>query len=519
MSTSQFSRRGFLTLSGGMGLAAVLAGCTPVAATKSAGTLSGVSTALMPGTQPVGWAPVLEKVNAKLKKDLGFTFNGTFTNWTNYMSQNLLKFTAGDSFDTGLEALWANMAQLQQAGSLVDTSKLLSKYPNLMKTVPSTLVNANKWTGGHLWGIPQVNSAARLQHFSVRQDLADKYGFSSIDSYGELERFFYAVKQKGGGVIPYGANATSTYLHAVPLPCGMFNEASWEDPTQIYQTFSGSNLQFIFAKDAKKTGSSKPIPFWEDEGTVAALHTIRKYYQDGIINANGLNLDQATEQSQYAAGAYASAWTMTDGTTSNLMPALTKAIPGAMLADIVPLKGGLKGAKPHQTFQADNNVVINANGGNTERALELQDWLSIKENHDLVEYGIEGVDWKPLADNKYEQLSTYSFPGFSLLWRASLERRSSVMTKSEETVFDWAQDYDNFVADDFASFIADNTAVKQEVSQMSNAMTQFANPLFYGVVDVNSQLDKMKKAADAAGLDKLQAEMEKQADKYIKQHA
>jgi putative aldouronate transport system substrate-binding protein len=519
MSTSQVSRRGFLAIGGGVGLAALLAACTPGGAATTAGKVSGVSTALMPGTQPVGWQPVLAKMNAKLKKDLGFTFNGTFTNWTNYMSQNLLKFTAGDSFDTGLEALWANMAQLQQAGSLADTAKMVSKYPNLSKTIPTTLIKANTWEGGHLWGLPQVNSAARLQHFVIRQDLAEKYGVSDIQSYGDLEKFFYAVKQKGGGVIPFGANATMTFEMAVPMPTAMFNEASWEDPTSIFKTFSGSNLQFIFAKDAKTTGSAKPIPFWEDEGTVAALHKIRKYYNDGIINANGLNLDTATQQSQFTAGAFASAWTITDGSSSNFLPGLQKTIKTANLANIVPLKGGLTGTKPNQTFQADNLVVINAHGGDTERALQLQDWLSIAANHDLVEYGIEGTDWEAVDGNKYKQLSTYSFPGYSLLWRASLERRSSYMTKSEETVFDWAQDYNNFTADPFASFIADNTPVKQEVASMSNAMTQYANPLFYGVVDVDSQLDKLKKAADGAGLDKLTAEMEKQADKYLKQNA
>ena len=47
-------------------------------------------------------------------------------------------------------------------------------------------------------------------------------------------------------------------------------------------------------------------------------------------------------------------------------------------------------------------------------------------------------------------------------------------------------------------------------------MTQYANPLFVGAVDVDKGLDALKKALDKAGLDTLQAEMEKQANAFLK---
>uniref|UniRef100_UPI00101CD078 DUF3502 domain-containing protein n=1 Tax=Phytoactinopolyspora endophytica TaxID=1642495 RepID=UPI00101CD078 len=212
------------------------------------------------------------------------------------------------------------------------------------------------------------------------------------------------------------------------------------------------------------------------------------------------------------------AWAMTDGATSNDLPALTEAVQTAMLANVLPYTNGFD-AKPNQTFQADNLVVVNANGGNIDNALMLQDWVSIKENHDLIEYGIEGTDWEPVGDDRFEALSDYAFPGYALCWRASLQRKASYMTESEERVFAWAQDFDNFTIDPFASFIPDTTPVEQEISAMESVITEFANPLYYGVVDVDEQLDKLKKAADNAGLEKLQAEMEKQADEHLSGNA
>lgn len=507
------SRRGFLGLAGGLGVAAALAGCG-TSGSSSGGPVSGTSTAVLPSTAPATWNAVLAKVNGKLKSELGFELDAQFINWSNYQQQSLLKFTAGEKFDSALQALWLNMAQLQQSGSLADLTSEIPKYKNLSATLPKKLLESNSWDG-KLWGIPQVNSAARVQHFVIRQDLADTLGFSTITDFEQLEKFFYAVKQKNDGTVAYGAASNSGYLHALPVPTGMFNASSWENPDTIARAFSGKGMFFMLAKDAAKTGSSAPTPFWDDEGVVEALHRIRKYYNDGIINADALNTDAATLKSQWTAGKYAAGWAMTDGTSSNTLSTLQKAVSTAALANIMPLKDGLS-AKPNQTFQADNMVVVNSKGGNLDRTLQLQDWLSIKENHDLISYGIEGTDWEPADGNKFKPLSDYAFPGYALSWRASLERKSLSISATEEKIFEWAQNFDNFTIDPFASFIPDATPVKQQVAAMTNVITQFANPLFYGVVDVDSQLDKLKKAADGAGVAKLQEEMDKQANAHLK---
>ncbi|HEY8701960.1 MAG TPA: DUF3502 domain-containing protein [Arthrobacter sp.] len=511
------SRRGFLGLAGGLGVAAALAGCGTSGGTSTGGSVSGTSVAVLPSTAPTTWNAVLAKVNGKLKSDLGFELDAQFINWSNYQQQSLLKFTAGEKFDSALQALWLNMAQLQQSGSLADLTNEVSKYKNLSATLPKKLLESNSWDG-KLWGIPQVNSAARVQHFVIRQDIADTLGFSTITDFEQLERFFYAVKQKNDGTVAYGAASNSGYLHALPVPTGMFNAMSWENPNSIARAFSGKGMFFLLAKDASKTGSSAPKPFWDDDGVVDALRRIRKYYNDGIINADALNTDAATLKSQWTAGKYAAGWAMTDGTSSNTLTTLQKAVPKAALANIMPLKGGLS-AKPNQTFQADNIVVVNSKGGNLDRTMQLQDWLSIKENHDLISYGIEGTDWEPADGNKFKPLSDYAFPGYALAWRPSLERKSMSISPTEEKIFDWAQNFDNFSLDPFASFIPDTTPVKQQVAAMTNVITQYANPLFYGAVDVDDQLDKLKKAADGAGVGKLQEEMEKQANAHLKKKA
>ncbi|WP_405064989.1 hypothetical protein OG558_23850 [Kribbella sp. NBC_01510] len=82
------------------------------------------------------------------------------------------------------------------------------------------------------------------------------------------------------------------------------------------------------------------------------------------------------------------------------------------------------------------------------------------------------------------------------------------MTESESGCFTWALNYDNFTVDTFAGFIPDVTPVKREDSQISQAFTQYGNPLFFfGAVDADYSLDKLKKAVSSGGLAKVQAEM------------
>jgi putative aldouronate transport system substrate-binding protein len=511
------SRRRFLAASGLLGgsVALGLGACGRSASSGSgSGTFSGSLGLLLPGEVPIGWETVLAEVNARLGKDLGFTIAPQFIPWADYQEQSLLKFTAGARFDTALQARWLNMTQLAQDGSLADLTGKLAALPNLSRTVAPAAISANTWSG-KLWGVPQVNGAGRLAHFGIRQDLAEKYRIGTISDFDTLEKYWYDVKQYESNVTPmplYGRSAaqTCTYI-SVPL----FNRAFWEDPNRgVPQQFTGDSVSFYFARDAAARNSSDPVPFWELPEVVDAFRRTRRYHFDGIINDDALRLDNSTVTAYFTSGRSATIWAMTDGLSSAVLPALRKSVPTAMMANVIPLRGGTA-AKPNQTFQADNFVVLNAHGESNEAALHLEDWLSIKENHDLLEYGIEGTDWRPVGDDQYEALTQYTFPGFALCWRSSLERLANSTTPSERAWFTWAQSYDNFTADTFAGFIPDVTPVTEENTRLAAAMARYGSLLSSGAVDVDTGLSDLKRACESAGLAKVQAELAKQGDAYL----
>jgi putative aldouronate transport system substrate-binding protein len=510
--TAALSRRGFLAGAGGAIAALTLAACTPGG---GGGQASGTYSLLLPGDVPAQWDRVRAAVNKKLKADLGFEFKPEFINWKDYGSQSLLKFTAGEQFETALSARWLNIAQLIDSGVLLPLDESIEggKYKNLTATIDQSAFDANRWTDGSIYGIPAVNSAARIHHHVARGDLVDKYAGGGISNFDELEKFWYDVVQNEK--IPGYINRNSVF-DVLGAPTGALYAQGWESPDLLPLYFSSDSLLFVPSADAAKKGSADAVPFWEYEPYVESLHRVRKYYQDGIINADRLNADPATLRAQFDGGGAATCWGITDGQdTSGHLSQLEKAVPGASLVTLLPFRDG-DAAKPNQTFQADNLVVVNTKGANNEAALQLLDWVSIQENHDLLQYGVEGTDWKAVGDDAYEAIGEYNnFPGFALSWRIPLERKFSKMSETEDRWLEWSKVYDNFTLDPFASFIPDLTEIKNEHAQITAAVAEFGNPLFAGAVDVEQNLDSLKKAVDQAGLAKVQDELNKQADAYL----
>lgn len=511
--SQQLSRRGFLYGAAGVAALMTLAACTPGGGGTSSGSTKNLI-GLLPGNQPAGWDAVSAELNKRLEADLGLTFDPEFIDWSNYFTQELLKFTAGEKFDTALEARWLHLDQLISDGALADLSGEWSsgKYPDLTATIDERHIQFAK-TGEKLFAIPQVNTAGIVNGFVVRQDLVEKYGIGQIDTFQDLEKYFYDVKQNESGMIPYGLDNGYVNNTVIAQPIALFNEQSWETPNSMPQNLGGSKLAYMDLSDVAN-GNSRPLPFWEQPGVLDAIKKVRQFFEDGIINHDAVTVDKTTVFGQFTTGLYASTEANSDGlTTSTFLPTLTN-IPGSALAQAHPFRDGLS-AKVASLFAADNYMVVNVASDGAQRAMQLQNWLSKQENHDLLAYGIEGKDWNAVGDSEYELTSDYSFPTFAIGWRVPLERTVVGMVDTERAWLDWARDFGNFEADPYAGFLFDPAPVEPEIAQLVAAYTQFAIPLFAGSVDSTQGLSDCQKAFEAAGYEKVLDEMKTQADDFL----
>lgn len=481
---------------------------------KSSGGGSSTLTFLEPGDEPVGWSSVLQAVNKKLHKDKGLTLKIQWIGWSNYSETELLKFTSGEHFAGADEATWLHITKLAQDKAIDPVERKLAsdKYPNLAKTINPKTIRANTFDG-HLWGIPQVNNASIELGFVIRSDLAAKYGIPDVESYDDFEKFLYAVKQHESSMIPYGMD--NGYVNNA---IALFNADGWrrQSPYLSVGLPSGGTVAYAKLSDIQ-AGHASVIPLWEVPELVDTLKRIRRYYTDGILNHDQLNVDKNTIYSLFGQGKYAAAISATDGLTTTTYGATTKNVKGAAIELVLP-RGRNNTTKPFSAFSATNNVAINHTSNQLDEVFALEDWLSVKENHDLLEYGVEGKDWKAADDRTYTPISKYVFPGYTLSWRVPLERNPSDMIDSEKRWFDWSKDFNNFQLSPTAGFNLNQQPIKTQLAQLGAAYTKFVLPLFAGMVDTNKGISAMKAGYDKAGIDKALAETEKQLNAFLKTH-
>jgi putative aldouronate transport system substrate-binding protein len=495
-------RRRFLTTSalvagGALGAGSLLQACG-TNSSPDAGTTT--LTFLAPGSPPTEWSKVLTAVNKKLQTDnTGLALNIEWISWANYVNTILLKMTANDKFDALLTAVWAHRDQFISDQTIMPLDKYLGQAPNLRATIPDLMWNANK-VNGQTYVIPMTFSLdSSLYGFVLRKDLRVKYGLPPLKTMDDLEKFLYKVKANEPNMVPYGFHKDDT--------AKTFSTYDWENAPGIYHSVDAATSYITIDRQ-----NPKVVPYWERQGYQDALKRTRRYVQDGIISQNSLNLSDSDMLGLFSQGKFAVAPSPTDGTVTPPTPVQA---PGAELEVLFPYTQ--PHPKPLNTFIAANLIAIHSTSPHPDKVVALMDWLSIKENHDLLEYGVPNTDWKAIGNTSYRSTSQYNFAansGYVISWRPTLERVSNSMLPDAKTWFEFASDANNFTADPYGPFVFDTTSVNTQISQLNAIVTQYQIPLEHGIVDPDQGLTQMKQAFKQAGYDQILAEVQKQVTAF-----
>jgi putative aldouronate transport system substrate-binding protein len=497
------SRRGFLSgaavLAGATAVGGSLAGCGSSTGAAAGGTTT--LTFVAPGDAPTGWSRVLSAVNNKLLADkTGLQMSIQWLPWSNFLNQVLLEVTSGASFDGVLTATWAHMQQFITEGAIIPVDSYLSKTPHLTATIPELAWKSNK-INGKSYAVPLMSSYMSYYGFMIRKDLRVKYGMAPITSLAQMQTYLYKVKANEKDMIPFGFNSAEQTV---------FDAYRWENEPWAYHglTYNTNyNIGYIDITDPK---NPRMVDLWDYPGFIPMIRTHYDYVQAGLINRDSEEHAGADIDSLFQAGKYAGEQVTTDGT---LQPAEAMQVPGAELEIVYPF-GTATTPKVRCDFQAWNFLGIHNTSPNASKVMALMDWLSIRENHDLLEYGISGQDWTAPSIEEYTPKSGYDFPGYVISWRPDLERVSSTMIPEELSWYDWARNPASFTYDPYGPFLLDTTSINSEIEQLSSLETQYFNPLLLGLTDPVSGLSTLKSAFESAGYAQVQAEAQKQVTAF-----
>ncbi|MFS0726749.1 ABC transporter substrate-binding protein [Paenibacillus sp. 1P07SE] len=454
--------------------------------------------AVFPGDTPVGFDRVLGAVNEKLVTDgLGINLTIQFVPWDDYGTKTNLMTTAGDEFDMFLDAPWLHIHDMIAKGAILKLDDYIADAPNLQASIPDEMWDANRF-GGDIMAIPLGTTQGYYKGFTIRKDLREKYGLPEIQTMEELETFLYQVKENDPDIMPYGVNGV-----AAEHQFANFSPEQYEDKPLFLPLGAG-----MYADPA----TNEVHPLYDVPGIETAFERVHQYYADGILERN--ILQQQNTQQLFNNGRIAAVTYDSNAVEGQKYYDVEKNVPGAEIEFVLPYQ---EGVKPYSDFVQANFLAIPVSSQHPEKVIELMDWLSIKENHDLLEYGIEGEDWQAIGDDQYEVIndSQYSFPGYVMTWRPTLVRTLSSMKEEDKYWFDLSRQAESFTMMPSAGFNVNVEPVRTEMAQYSAVMDSIGKPVASGVFDPAEYLPRWQQDAETAGIGRIKEVIQEQYDEFL----
>lgn len=452
------------------------------------------------GPKPVDYDLVFTEINKKLKEKINATIEAEFLDWSDWQQKYPLKLAANEDFDLIYSANWAGYSdQALKGGFLELTDDLLStNMPMTWKAMSKVSWDQAK-ANGKLYMVPANKGGFIEKLILYREDLRKKYSLPEINSPETLATYLKAVAKNEKGMVPFTPETGDWKLHNLDLallkqkndwnmlnadlPLGFKLKDEKGQIFNVYETPEFKDLLGYYKDLADNNAWSKNV-----------LNSKNDYMQDfkeGKTAAVTQNLD----------------------TLGAKMAEMRRDKPEfeVAIADITP------NSKKSVSVATQNGTSVHATSKNPERALMFIDLMqNNRELHDLMMSGIAGTHYEPVGDDKFKSTSkNANYTGFSKWSFDSSLNRVNVSFPQEAT--DLAKVWQGKVFHyPLETFVFNNSNVKTEVANVSNVMLRYAVPLEYGVIkDIDKGLTDLNKQMKAAGIDKIQKEMQTQIDAFL----
>ncbi|WP_054024404.1 extracellular solute-binding protein [Bacillus sp. FJAT-28004] len=336
-----------------------------------------------------GWPPnhlIIEELNKKLNIDLKIEWVPA----ANYQ-EKLNVMAASNNFPDVYYMLNTEYIKWQGKNIFMDVKPELSKYPNIVKYIPEqSLKHYNP--KDKYFGIPFYYQEAR-DSLAIRKDWLDKLGLQVPQTIDE----FYNVAKAFAFKDPDGNGKQDTVGFSMQInPGGSFG--------------FGGGAQFLTSSfglaNRWKLEGDKLVPFQTQSKELKDfIGFMRKAYAEGVLDKDFPILKSRDSLNKMEAGKSGIADVNPQQLYVETLPPLTKLEPKAELVQLQPPAGptGLRGVPGTPTGV---KIVINSKieAKKQQRILKLMDYMLSDEGYDLVKHGIEGVHYKKISDDKYEQL-------------------------------------------------------------------------------------------------------------------
>ena len=446
---------------------------------------------------------VMEKFNELLKEKCNTTINVTCLGWGDYKNQYQLILTTGEPADL----MYVNPSLYSQYASTGAFTDLTEMFPKFMPTVYSYFTEGQleqAKVDGKLYEIPSYESNYGTNGIFYRKDLGEKYGVAEINSIESFEAYADAVAKNEPAIRVIDGNPEQTLFQFFKAYYG-------------FEAISGSTSSIIMVKSMDDIHDIIAYPFTDEYVQWAKrMHT---WAQNGYWSSNALS-STAGPWDSIQAGTSAITQANADG-AKNMMAYMKAKQPQAVCAywPFAELTG--------YTFAnpvTENGYAVPASSPNAERALRVLEIIKTDQQlFDLWMYGIEGRHFtitaegnliKPAVGVDPSTVSTHSMSGAQYAMRVrNLMRNDDGVWEGYEPLLEYLRSVE--VLNKFGAASIDYSNVQAELAAVNQVVQQYGYPINIGIVDdVDAAIAEYRKQLQAAGIEKLLAEVSSQMEQY-----
>ncbi len=442
------------------------------------------------GAEPACNKQVLEAINEKLLAD-GLNIQVETVYLEDYWNTLAMNIAGGSEYDLA----WAHSSTLadlvgrkiyQPIGDALDSvgQDLKAKTPDYV--LKGGTIN------GEIYAIPRVIPTTGFNNtFDVRKDLMDKYGIEEITTIEQLEQYFQAVLDNEEGMYPYSGsniNPMTTVYANYHFILGDGISAMYVDPADPELT-----VKNFWASDEFTEIMNKRME-WVEKGYLqsdtSTFQNPDTGFENGVVAAVDSNVMRVSER--------------VDG-MKNTLP------------DAVPYTVMLEPQTRYIFSAGDNMLAVPSTSKHVEEAIKLIQWFKTnQENYDLWSYGVEGTNYNLNGEavdiSGIDSENVYS-PNLWMWNDLDMARFSANYPQDQlDRLMTWD---DNSQQSPLLGFVLDQSEIGAECSQIQAVMTEYAENLLTGMVDVDDVRDEFLAALDAAGIDKVIEETQRQVDEFV----
>jgi putative aldouronate transport system substrate-binding protein len=454
---------------------------------------------------------VLAALNNKLKAKINATFSVQYLGWGDAWTKAPLMFASGEDFDFIFCAPWFLFNDEAKKGAYLPLNDLLPQYaPDLYKDCPTEAWNQSS-IDGKIMMIPAfLQKNMVFWGMSYREDLRQKYNVPEIKKVTDLEAYFSAIKKNEKNMAPFAVDA---------------NEAG---SLQLMYIMENSNYQIEgldatlpFAYDLNDpTAQLKALPFdtLEDQWDQIA----KKWADAGYWSKNALANQTPSADALVAGASSICGWN--SSSYSSAYTNIKQKNQDANLGFYLCLSKDGKAAR--RQYNA-NGVALNANSKNPERTLMFLNLLVTDQDiYQTATYGIDGTTYTKSPEGYFETMSKLKPEeqwGFGHMFGMGFSNYKFDSDDTAKLPADYVEKYNNptwqeplLVTPALTGIVFDTDPVKSELAAVTEVDNTYGNVLALGLVpDPAATLAEYRQKLKDAGIDKVQAELQKQIDTFL----